>query len=228
MLANGEPAIIDATAVFNGVVSGSYADADQIINIEGISIPNSTANIYSYCSQEADGNIQAGDLQKAGPFRGSFLQVQINGVWSEDVPIQYYKTGGGNTGEIKMRASGYIGGQPQTAVDWSTVPGKAPLRFRTGKGTVTWTNQAGTSCSGIYNYSSLVSITVTSIIAANITTQFGTGFGVCYPIGNGGCYSPICPVAVGGFPPYTFIGFQPQGGGGAGQGSNCGGALVTC
>lgn len=230
VLNNGEPAIIDATAVFNGLVSGSYADADQIINIEGINIPNSTANIYSYCNQEADGNIQAGDLQKAGPFRGSFLQVQINGVWSSSVSIQYYKTGSNATGQIKMRASSNIGGQPQTAIDWSTIPNKASLRFITGKGIVTWTNQAGSACSGIYNYSSLVLVTVTSIIAANITTQFAvSGGGVCAAIGNGGCYSPICPVAVNGFPPYTFIGFQPAGGGSGGQGQGCGTAnQVVC
>jgi len=137
--------------------------------------------------------------------------------------VQYYKTGGNNTGEIKIRPTGYVGGSPTTAVDWATVPAKAEIRFWTGKGTVSWTNQSGSACSGIYNFKSLVLITVTSIAAANITSDFTSGptnFRVCYPIGNGGCYSPLCPVAVGGFPPYTFIGFQPAGGGGQACGTS--------
>ena len=213
VLANGDPAIIDATAVFEGVIGGSYADANQEILIGGINIPNSTANIYSYCSQQADGNIQAGNLQQSGPFKGSYIQVKINNVWSSFMNVQYYKTGGPGTGEIKIRPTGYVGGSPTTAVDWATVPAKAEIRFWTGKGTVSWTNQSGSACSGIYNYKSLVLITVTSIAAANITHQFGGQFGVCAPP-NSGCYSPLCPVAVGGFPPYTFVGFQPTGGGG--------------
>jgi len=221
VLANGDPAIIDATAVFESVIGGSYADANQEILIGGINIPNSTANIYSYCSQEADGNIQAGNLQQSGPFRGSYIQVKINNVWSSFMNVQYYKTGLSPTGEIKIRPTSYVGldSTPTTAVDWTTVPAKAEIRFWTGKGTVSWTNQAGNSCSGIYNYSSLVAITVTSIAAANITQQFGGQFGICSPIGNGGCYSPLCPVAVAGFPPYTFVGFQPAGGGGQGCGT---------
>ena len=218
VLANGDPAIIDATAVFESVIGGSYADANQEILIGGINIPNSTANIYSYCSQQADGNIQAGNLQQSGPFKGSYIQVKINNVWSSFMNVQYYKTGGNNTGEIKIRPTGYVGGSPTTAIDWSTIPGKSEIRFWTGKGTVSWTNQAGNSCSGIYNYRSLVLITVTSIAAANITHQFGGQFGVCAPP-TSGCYSPLCPVAVNGFPPYTFVGFQPAGGGGQGCGT---------
>ena len=233
VLGNGDPAIIDATAVFDSVIGGSYADADQEILISGINIPNSTANIYSYCSQEADGNIQAGDLQQSGPFRGSYIQVRINSVWSASMRVQYYKTGGPGTGEIKIRPTGYVGGSPTTAVDWSTVTTKSEIRFFTGKGTVSWTNQAGSACSGIYNFKSLVIINVlTSPATANITSDFvgnSNGFRICYPIGNGGCYSPLCPVAVAGFPPYTFIGFQPAGGGSGGAGQNCGTANpVVC
>jgi hypothetical protein len=132
--------------------------------------------------------------------------------------VQYYKTGGGGNGEIKIRPTGYVGGSPTTAIDWSTIPGKSEIRFWTGKGTVSWTNQAGNSCSGIYNYRSLVLITVTSLAAANITNQFGSQFGPCAPP-TSGCYSPLCPVAVNGFPPYTFVGFQPAGGGGQGCGT---------
>ena len=124
-----------------------------------------------------------------------------------------------------MRPTNYVGGQPQTAIDWSTVPGKSQLRFTTGKGTISWTNQAGSACSGIYNYNSIVLLTVTSIIAANITQQFGSGFGVCAPP-NSGCYSPLCPISVGGFPPYQLSSFQPPNSGGGNTCASGIGAIV--
>jgi len=57
-----------------------------------------------------------------------------------------------------MRPSGIVGGQPQTGINWANVPIGSIIRFYTGKGRVTWTNQAGSSCGGIYNFNTIISM----------------------------------------------------------------------
>ena len=225
--------IIDATAVFSSVLSGSYTNADQVIEIDTLDFYNLTASIYSYCSQEADGNIQAGDLGAAGPYKSSRVQVFQNGSWSSPALIQYYKPGGGNTAEIKMRASSIVGGQLQTPIDWSTVANGSLIRFETGKGLVNWNNQSGSTCGGVYNFNSMVGMNGTPVSppndsSLNITSGFTDG-GICFGQPFIQCNPPTCTVQVGdGTFPYVRSGFQPYPGGGGGNtcASNIG--TVTC
>ena len=213
--------IIDATAVFNGLVSGSVADGNQLFNIEGIVLNNPTANIYSHCNQEANGNIQAGDIYKSGLLQSSQIQAYINGAWSDINGIQYYQTGSNATGQIKMRPV-FTGASP---IDFSTLPLKTQLRFSTGKKQIGYINQAGTRCDAIFNYSTLFVFYRAPGAAIQIFPDpVGIG-GVCYIMPLTQCVSPICPVAVGGNAPYVFAGFQPDGPNG--QGNSCGNSGVT-
>jgi hypothetical protein len=224
--------LIDATANFTSLVSGSYSNADQVFLIDTLDFYNATANIWSYCSQQADGNIQAGDLNKAGVYKGSRVQVYQNGVWSEYAQVQYYKPGGGNTAEIKIRPSSYVGGNPQTGIDWSTVTAGTPIRFYTGKDLLRWTNQFGTQCGGIYNFNTLVGMVGNPVSppndsSLNISSNFADG-GICSAQQFTQCLTPSCPVQIGdGTYPYTPTSFQPYPGGG---GNSCGSTIgsITC
>jgi len=224
--------IIDATAVFSNVLSGSYTNADQVIEIGGLDFYNAAADIYSNCNQEADGNIQAGNLGAAGPYKSSRVQVFQNGSWSSPALIQYYKPGGVGTAEIKMRASSVVGSQAQTPIDWSTVGVGSLIQFETGKGLVNWNNQAGNACGGVYNFNSLIYMNGSPVSppndsSLNITSGFTQG-GICFAQKFTQCLTPQCPVQVGGTFPYIPSGFQPYPGGGGGNtcGSTIGG--VTC
>ena len=217
--------IIDATAVFNGVISGNYSDGDQLIEIESIVLNNPTANIYSYCNQEADGNIQAGNISLSGLRRSSSIQAFVNGAWTSVQGIQYYKTGLNNSGQIKMRPILVSG--DNVGVDWSTIPAKTLLRFSTGKKQIGYVNQAGTRCDAIFNY-------FTSFVFNGPTDPYALQLfpdpvdvpvwyngGLCYIIFPVICRSVICPVAVAGNAPYVQTGFTPVSS--AGSFSNCGG-----
>ena len=210
--------IIDATAVFNGLVSGNVADGDQLFNIESIVLNNPTANIYSHCSQEANGNIQAGNIYESGLRQSSQIQAYINGAWSDLNGIQYYQTGsGGATGQIKMRPV-FTSASP---IDFSTLPLKTQLRFSTGKKQIGYINQAGTRCDAIFNYSALfVFYKVPNPAPLQFFPPSAAG-GVCYILPLTQCASPICPVAVAGNAPYVQTSFQPDGPNG--QGNSCGG-----
>jgi hypothetical protein len=224
--------LIDASATFSKLVSGSYSDADQVFLVDNLSFYNATANIWSYCSQEADGNIQAGNLSEAGVYKGSRVQVFQNGVWSEYAQVQYYKPGGGSSAEIKIRPSSYVGGQPQTGIDWSTITTATPVRFFTGKDLLRWTNQFGTQCGGIYNFNTLVFMAGNPVSppdssTLNISSNFPAG-GICYALPNTQCLTPQCPVQLGDLTyPYITTSFQPYPGGG---GNTCGSTIgnITC
>ena len=225
--------LIDATANFTSLVSGSYSDADQVVLIDTLDFYNATANIWSYCSQEADGNIQAGNLLQAGVYKGSRVQVYQNGAWSEYAQVQYYKPGGGDTAEIKIRPSSYVGGNPQTGIDWSTVTAGTPVRFYTGKDLLRWTNQFGTLCGGIFNFNTLVGLVGDPVSppndsSLNISSNFADG-GICWAQSFTQCLTPSCPVQIGdGTYPYIASGFQPYPGGGGGN--SCGSTIgsITC
>jgi len=212
--------IIDATAVFNGVVSGNYSDGNQLIEIESIVLNNPTANIYSYCNQEADGNIQAGNISVSGLRRSSSIQAFVNGAWTNVQGIQYYKTGLNNSGQIKMRPT-------TSAVDWSTIPLKTQLRFSTGKKQIGYINQAGTRCDAIFNYYTSFVIngptnsSTFQIFPDPVDVPSWYNGGVCFIVNNIQCASPICPVAVAGNAPYVVSGFTPVSS--AGSYSSCGG-----
>jgi hypothetical protein len=200
--------------------------------IDTLDFYNATANIWSYCSQEADGNIQAGNLSEAGVYKGSRVQVYQNGAWSEYAQVQYYKPGGGSTAEIKIRPSSYVGGNPQTGIDWSTVAAGTPIRFYTGKDLLRWTNQFGTQCGGIYNFNTLVfmvgdPVSPPNDSSLNISSNFADG-GICWAQSFTQCLTPQCPVQIGdGTYPYTPTSFQPYPGGG---GNSCGSKIgnITC
>jgi len=218
--------IIDATADFNAFVSGNYLDGDQIFTMDNIDIPNPTANIYSFCTQEADGNIQAGDVGESGLFRSSQVQVFLNGQWSATNGIQYYKTGGSNTGEIKMRLYPANGGGQNTelAIDWSQIPKGTPIRFSSGKKQISYVNQVGTTCTSIFNFYSLFSFYRAPMAPIEITPPPGdNSVRVCFALNFDTCASPVCPVIVPGLgAPYAVpSGFQPSGP--SGGGNSCGG-----
>ncbi len=224
--------IIDAEAVFTSLVSGSYSNADQVFLIDSIQFHNFSANIYSWCSQEADGNIQAGNLIEAGVYKSSRVQVFQNGAWSDYAQVQYYKPGGGQTAEIKIRPSYYTGGAPQTGIDWSTVDAGTPIRFYTGKGAVRWTNQFGTNCGQTSNFNTIIYMngnpTPGTADQLNIISDFTQG-GICYAQKNIVCLTPQCPVQIGdGTYVYRFDSFQPYPGGGGGN--TCGSTVgnITC
>ena len=132
-----------------------------------------------------------------------------------------------------MRASSFVGGQPQTPIDWSTVTTKSLIKFETGKGLVTWNNQAGNACGGVYNFNSLVYMNGTPVTppdasSLNIISSFTDG-DICYGLQFIQCLTPQCTVQVGGGAfPYVRSGFQPYPGGGGGNtcASTIGG--VTC
>ena len=212
--------IIDATAVFSSFISGDYLDGDQIFEIESIDFPNPTADIYSYCTQEADGNIQAGDIYRSGIQRASGVQAFVNGVWSQTNRIQYYQTGNNNTGQIKMRLYPANGGGQNTdqAVDWSTIPAGTLLRFSTGKKQIGWINQAGTRCDAIFNYLGMFVYyrgTVSSgfgpivLFPDPVDIPTWTNGGVCFAMTLDQCVSPLCPTASKGYAPYAANGFAP-------------------
>jgi hypothetical protein len=211
--------VIDAIAFFGGVISGSYSDGDQLLSLLNVQIVNPTANIYSFCTQEADGNIQAGDVGFSGLNRSSGVQYW-DGVWSAPNYIQYYKTGGGGTGEIKMRPLP----NQENAIDWSTVPEGAPLRFTSGKKQISFINQVGTVCTAIFNHTSIFSFYRAPGAPIEITGPPGdNSISVCYVMGFETCATPLCPVAGElGLAPYAVpSGFQPSGSGGGGN--SCGG-----
>ena len=217
VLTNNPGNIIDATAVFNGVIGGSFVDNDQEFEIEGIALTNPTLNIYSYCTQEAVGNIQAGDLGASGLDGSSKVQAFINNVWVNAGSIQYYKTGGNFTGTIKMRG-------PQL-IDFSTIPVKTQLRFFTGKKQIGYTNQAGTRCDAIFNYNHIFSFSRAIGAAIELFPPPGLNqVSVCYapctpPFQQ--CVSPLCPTTAAGYAPFVETSIQPSGSGGGGN--SCGG-----
>jgi len=229
--------IIDATANFDGVLSGSYANADQEILIQNFDSYNpTTPGIYSYCSQEADGNIVAGNLLSAGVYKSSRVQVfQVtSGTWGEPAFVQYWQPGLNGSARVKMRPSSIVGGQPQTSINWANVPEGTLIRFYTGKGRVTWTNQAGSSCGGIYNFNTVISMigdptTQQNPSSLNIASDF-TGGRICFAQKFTQCLTPSCTVQIGdGTFPYVTNSFQPYPGGGGGNscGSTVGNIICT-
>jgi len=223
--------IIDATATFNQLISGSYSDGDQLFSIDSIALNNPTANIYSFCTQEADGNIQAGDVYESGLRRSSGVQVFLDGAWSTPNGIQYYKTGGSATGEIKMRLVPANGGgqNTETAIDWSTVPKGTPVRFSTGKKQIGWINQAGTRCDAIFNYNTMLifyrpvvgSPYLFDVFPDPVDIPNWTNGGQCFALNFDSCASPTCTTTAAGYAPYVSPGFVPFDN--SGTYSSCGG-----
>lgn len=226
--------IIDSYATFSFVDGGSYANADQEIIIDNLEPYNeSTAGIYSYCSQEADGNIQPGNpsLREAGPYKSSRVQWLIpEQGWSEPAYVQYYEPGLGGTARVKMRPSGVINNVPQTGINWDNVVPGAPIRFYTGKGLVTWTNQIGTQCGGVYNFNVLINMTALpstppNFLDLNVTSQFPNS-GPCFAQQFTQCLTPLCPTGGPGEFDYQYNqSFQGGFGGAGGGGNSCGSTL---
>ena len=224
--------VIDSYATFSFVDGGSYANADQEIIIDNLEPYNeSTAGIYSYCSQEADGNIQPGELRESGPYKSSRVQWLIpEQGWSEPAYVQYYEPGLGGTARVKMRPSGVINNVPQTGINWDNVVPGAPIRFYTGKGLVTWTNQIGTQCGGVYNFNVLINMTALpstppNFLDLNVTSQFPNS-GPCFAQSFTQCLTPLCPTGGPGEFDYQYNqSFQGGFGGAGGGGNSCGSTL---